>query len=235
MARRRFFVPSIHNGLAELTEDSARHLTQVLRVEAGQIYEISDNERAYLAEVETARKARVVFRVKELLATPPPAARIHLLAALIKFERLELMIEKATELGVERITLINATRSERGLDRGAGHRLARWRRIALEASQQSRRLHLPEIHGPLPLSGALTAESACRLFLDEESEGGAVLPAVNGSEAALIVGPEGGWTGEERMAARAAGWTPVTLGNQILRAETAAIAAIAIVGAAAAR
>src|SRR5690349_12526284 len=136
MARRRFFVPEVHNNTAELTGDDARHLTQVLRVETGQRYEISDNASIFLAEVDAARKDRVIFRVLEKL--PPETAIVHvaLYAALIKFDHLEWIIEKATELGVERIFLVEATRSERGLERGADKRLIRWRRIALEASQQ---------------------------------------------------------------------------------------------------
>ena len=232
MARRRFFVPEIHNGHAELLDEDARHLTQVLRVEAGQQYEISDNRDVYLAEVDTARKSRVVFRVTGKLESVASPTRIHLLAALIKFERLELMIEKATELGVERITLVNAVRSERGLDQGAAKRLHRWRRIALEASQQSRRAKLPEVEGPVRLQQALTAAAAHRLFLDEERTGAPLLSAVKQNDAALLVGPEGGWTPDERSAAAAAGWTSVSLGPQILRAETAAIAAIAVINAA---
>src|SRR5437016_1608709 len=100
MARRRFFVGEIRNGRAELTGDDARHLTKVLRVEAGQQYEISDNRRAYLAEVERATKEHVVFHVGEALDPEPDEVRVTLLAALIKFDHYELLVEKATELGV---------------------------------------------------------------------------------------------------------------------------------------
>src|SRR4051794_10543291 len=129
MARRRFFVNEVRNGRAELTGDDARHLTRVLRVEPGQSYEISDNRRAYLAEVETARKEHVVFRVSETLQAEPPQVSVSVLAALIKFEHFELLVEKATELGAAEIVPVQTARSEHGLERAALKRIERWRRI----------------------------------------------------------------------------------------------------------
>ena len=87
MARRRFFVPQVRRGAAELTGDEAEHLVRVLRAEEGQVYEISDNRNLYLAEVETARKSLVSFKVLEELPWPPPEAEIVLIPALIKFDR----------------------------------------------------------------------------------------------------------------------------------------------------
>src|SRR5215471_18178546 len=142
--RRRFFVDEVRNGRAEIAGDDARHLTRVLRVAPGQRYEISDNRDVYLAEIESARKERVLFRTLEKLAAPEPALRVTLCAALIKFDRFEWTIEKATELGVARIVPVIAVRTEKGLDRAAHKRIERWRRIALEASQQARRARLPE-------------------------------------------------------------------------------------------
>src|ERR1700691_1492693 len=101
--RRRFFVDEVRNGQAEISGDDARHLTRVLRVEPGQRYEISDNRNVYLAEIETARKEHVVFRTMEKLPAPAPSPSLVLCAALIKFDRFEWMLEKATELGVSEI------------------------------------------------------------------------------------------------------------------------------------
>src|SRR5262245_1755231 len=143
--RRRFFVDEVRNGQAHVEGDAARHLTNVLRVEVGQRYEISDNRNVYLAEVTSARKVDVVFETVEKLPPEPERARITLCAALVKFDHFEWMIEKATELGVAEIVPVIATRTERGLDRAAEKRIERWRRIGMEASQQSRRAHLPEI------------------------------------------------------------------------------------------
>ncbi len=230
MARRRFFVDEVHNHHAELTGDDARHLSQVLRVEAGQKYELSDNRDVYLAEVETSRKERVVFRTLEKLPAEEPAVRVSLYVALIKFERFEWILEKATELGVESITPVETVRSERGLEKAAPKRLTRWRRIVLESSQQSRRLRLPEVAEPIGFREALKAEAERRLFLDEERTGIGIVSAIGQcSSYALMLGPEGGWTDAEREQASSAGWTAISLGPQILRAETAAIAALAVI------
>ena len=235
MARRRFFVDSVRNEEAEIWGDEARHLTQVLRVEAGQRFEISDNTSVWLAEIETARKDHVVFRTLERVEISAPSVNVDLFVALIKFDHLELIIEKATELGVRTITPVEAARSERGLEHAAEKRVARWRRIGHEASQQSRRAHLPEIAEPVPFSAALPAPADRRLFLDEERTGAPILEELKlhalGDSVALLVGPEGGWVDGEREAAAAAGWRSVSLGPQILRAETAAIGALAIVNA----
>ena len=223
----------VRNGHAEIAGDDARHLTRVLRVEPGQRYEISDNRNVYLAEIETARKERVLFRTVEKLETPPPGARLVLCAALIKFDRFEWIVEKATELGVSEIVPVETARSERGLERAAHKRLERWRRIALESSQQARRAHLPDIREPGPLDAALRLDAACRLALDEEPGGVPLARAIpaTAESIAILTGPEGGWTEEERTAFATAGWTRVTLGPLILRAETAAIAALAVAAA----
>src|ERR1700689_3765173 len=147
--RRRFFVDRVRNGQATLDGDDARHLTRVLRVEPGQRYEISDNRDVDLAEVEAAQKERVVFRALEKLEAPAAGVRLILCAALVKFDHFEWMIEKATELGVAEIVPFEAARSERGLERAARKRVERWRGIAVEASQQSRRAHLPEVREPV--------------------------------------------------------------------------------------
>ncbi len=236
MARRRFFVDAVESGRARITGPDAHHLTRVLRVEPGQQFEISDNHSVYLAEVESARKDLVSFSVREKVTAPPPLVRTAILASLIRFERFEWMLEKATELGVERIVPVQAERSERGLEHAVGKRISRWNRIVREASEQSRRARLPEICAAVPLAGALELEAAYRYAL-EEAEAPLILSALPehrqpGDLVALLVGPEGGWTDREREQTAGAGWRPVSLGLQILRAETAAIAALAIVNAA---
>jgi len=236
MARRRFFVDSVHSGRARLEGPEAHHLTRVLRVEPGQKYEISDNQDVYLAEIESARKDLVSFAIVERLETPPPALHSILLAALIKFERFEWMVEKATELGVERIVPVEAERTEKGLARAAEKRLPRWMRIAREASEQSRRARLPEVEAPMDLAEALKLAADYRYVLEEEATPPIMshLPLERRAQdrVAALVGPEGGWTDRERSVIAAAGWSPVSLGREILRAETAAMAALAILNAA---
>lgn len=233
MARRRFFVNEVRDGAAELRGEEARHLARVLRAEPGQQYEISDSQSAYLAEIAEARGDRVVFRVLGPVASPELPVRLTLLAGLIKFDRFEWMIEKCTELGVGRIVPVETARSEKGLFEASRKRAERWIRIAREAGQQSRRLCAPEILPAARFQAAL-AEAADHRYLLEEATAPALLQRLPGTRTpstrvALLVGPEGGWTDPERELAAAAGWCPASLGPQILRAETAASAAVAIV------
>ena len=231
MARRRFFVDLFANGKAELHGDEARHAVDVLRVEASQRFELSDNNSVYLAEVVSTRKDRVQFSLVEKLALRPEPVRLWLYVSLVKFDRLEWIIEKGTELGVERFVPVEAARSEKRLADGARKRMDRWQRVARSASQQSRRDRLPEILPPVGLGEALGTEAAYRYFLDE-AEGAPVLLNVlplarnAGDTVALLTGPEGGWTDAER--ADAGGWTTASLGLRILRAETAVLAALAV-------
>jgi 16S rRNA (uracil1498-N3)-methyltransferase len=236
MARRRFFVDSVHSGQARIAGQDAHHLTRVLRVEAGQKFEISDNHEVYLAEVESARKDLVSFTILERIQPREPALHATLLVSLIKFERFEWALEKATELGVERVILVESERSEKGLAHAAGKRMARWKRIARESSEQSRRARLPEIQDPIGFPAALATLGDHRYALEEETAPPifSLLPGERRPEdrVALLVGPEGGWTDRERSAILAAGWTAVSLGPQILRAETAALAGLAVLNAA---
>lgn len=234
MARRRFFVDAIEDGAAVLAGDDARHLARVLRAEAGQQYEISDNQSVYLAEIAEARKDRIVLRVLEPLPAPAIPVDVTLVAALIKFDRFEWMIEKVTELGVAAIVPVEAARTEKGLLAAAAKRVERWRRIARESSEQSRRARMPVIRDPVRLP-ALPSLNGWSAYLEEQP--GApplleVLPSPAPSSATLLIGPEGGWTESERSAL--AGIAAVSLGPLILRAETAAIAALAAIESAAA-
>jgi 16S rRNA (uracil1498-N3)-methyltransferase len=203
----------------------------VLRVQPGQRFEISDNQHAWLAEIVEARGEHVAFRAIEPIETPPPPARITLGAALIKFDRFEWIIEKATELGVERILPFEAARTDKGLFEASRKRASRWERIARESSQQSRRTRLPEILPAVRVDAVLGETAGHRFFLDEDEAPPLLreIPEERQDSVALLTGPEGGWTGEEREAARAAGWTPVSLGPLVLRAETAVCAALAVV------
>ncbi len=161
------------------------------------------------------------------------ALPLHLLLAVFKFDHFEWALEKATELGVSRITPILARRTEKHLAQSSGKRAERWRRIAHEAAKQSRRTDVPLIADPAPLKAALTAESstATRILLSETEQSltlTAALTARTADDTALAIGPEGGWTAEEMTLFTEHHWQHVTLGPRILRAETAAIAAIAI-------
>ncbi|HEY5055024.1 MAG TPA: RsmE family RNA methyltransferase, partial [Acidobacteriaceae bacterium] len=183
------------------------------------------------------------------------ALPIHLLLAVFKFDHFEWTVEKATELGAARITPILARRTEKHLAHTAAQRVARWRRIALESAQQSRRTDVPEIAEPARLEVALKAETApLRILLSEVEQSVSLMSVLSNAaqnarvphssrsdewdegsspanDLALAIGPEGGWTPEEMALFTQHRWTHVTLGPRILRAETAAIAALAIAGA----
>jgi 16S rRNA (uracil1498-N3)-methyltransferase len=237
MSRRRFFVPEVRRGLAQLTGPDAEHLVRVLRVEPGQIFEISDNRDLYLAQIESARKSSVWFRIFDRIEPPAPGVHIALLAALIKFDRFEWMIEKATELGVASIQPFEAARTDPGLFAASAKRLSRWEKVAVAASQQARRAHLPFIQPAVRFAEALRGEANLRFLLDEISDPPPILRLLPpertaADRVALLLGPEGGWTEQEREQAHDAGWLSCSLGKTILRSETAALAALAVIQAA---
>ncbi len=233
MTRRRFIADTWTAATATLTGDQAAHLARVLRAEPGQIYDIVAGGFLHRAEITAVASSPdvVQFKLHEELESDT-ALPLHLLIAIFKFDHLEWGIEKATELGVARITPILARRTEKHLSQAAGKRVERWRRIALEASKQSRGSSIPEIADPSALKPALAAEqSPTRILLSELEQSTPLATALEGAsspDTALAIGPEGGWTPEEMQLFREHAWLPVTLGPRILRAETAAIAAIAI-------
>jgi 16S rRNA (uracil1498-N3)-methyltransferase len=232
MARRRFFVRQVADGIAELAGENAQHLARVLRVEEGQAFEITDNNRVWLATVQSVRRDLVRFEVVSELPAGPPAPAVTLYLALIKFDRFEWAVEKATELGVTRIVPVAAARSERGLFEGGQKRAERWRRIGHEASEQSRRLRVPEIDAPVKLGRVLRDASTHRFWCDERPGAPALVEAFHpaaGDSTALLIGPEGGWTDLEREEFAGAGWRGVSLGPLVLRAETAVCSALAVI------
>ncbi len=232
VARRRFFVDSIRDGLAELHGEDARHLARVLRAAPGQQYEISDNHSTWLAEIAEAQAGRVVFRVLEPVAGKGIPLDITVGAALLHTSCFEWMIEKATELGAARILPIETARTEKGLLEGSRKRIERWTRIARQAGQQCRRVQAPEILPAVRFEHAIATPAAYRYLLEEDTAPALarVLPAERtaGARAAVLAGPEGGWTDAERQLAAGAGWQPVSLSPLVLRAETAVAAALAL-------
>jgi 16S rRNA (uracil1498-N3)-methyltransferase len=171
----------------------------------------------------------VVFTLHEELEAEA-ALPVHLLMAVFKFDHLEWGIEKVTELGVARITPVIARRTEKHLSLAAAKRVDRWRRIVREASQQSRRSDVPMVDEPVALKQALEGVTAQTKLLLAETEQENLLSAalIGANDIALAIGPEGGWAAEEMQLFAANGWKSVTLGPRILRAETAAIAALAV-------
>jgi 16S rRNA (uracil1498-N3)-methyltransferase len=157
--------------------------------------------------------------------------------AVFKFDRMEWAIEKCTELGVSRIVPVIARRTDAHLVAASAKRVERWQRLALQASEQSRRAGPPEITAPLKLSDATALPGALRIVLAESDQQplrdvleSYVLESHSPeSQIILAIGPEGGWAEDELERFHVAGWVSASLGSTILRAETAAIAATAIV------
>jgi 16S rRNA (uracil1498-N3)-methyltransferase len=236
--RRRFIADTWTTTTATLTGDQAVHLARVLRGQPGDVYDIVAGGFLHRAEIATATDTQVTFLLHEQLESGS-ALPLHLLLAVFKFDHFEWGVEKATELGVARITPILARRTEKHLAQAAGKRVERWRRIALEAAKQSRRTDVPEIADPSQLKLALAQESAPTRILLSEAEQQIGLSAALANPVspdalgrlthALAIGPEGGWAPEEMALFTTHHWQHVTLGPRILRAETAAIAAIALV------
>jgi 16S rRNA (uracil1498-N3)-methyltransferase len=232
MTRRRWIADEFNDEEALLLGANAAHLARVLRARAGQEFDIVCGERVRLGTIESVAEDRVQFRLGDEVAAECER-EIVLVMAIYKFDRLEWAIEKCTELGVTRIVPVIARRTETHLATAAGKRVERWRRIAHEAAQQSRRLQAPLIDEPVKLKVALTMEVGTRLLLNEDEDEKKICEALKKTPGpvAFAVGPEGGWTSEELSQFKDAGWLSVTLGSTILRAETAAIAALAIAAA----
>ena len=233
--RRRFFVDRFEGGRAVLVDEGAHHLGRVLRAEPGQHYELSDGNSVWLGRVERVGRDAVEFALIEPVAAQMPHVHIVLLLAVVKFDRFEWCLEKATELGVAEIVPLAAARSETGLLSAAPKRAARWGKILLESAQQARCLRPPLLRvlcDPEAAFSAVGAQHAVPVLLSERPTAPAIKAVLQGGEAksvVLAVGPEGGWTDEELAAAQAAGFREASLGPQILRTETAVAAALAII------
>jgi 16S rRNA (uracil1498-N3)-methyltransferase len=229
MTRRRWIADEVSGNRAALVGEHAQHLSRVLRVRVGQEFDISTGDEVRRGTVRAIGDDRVEFELGEKIEAPA-SATITLLLAVFKFDRMEWAIEKCTELGVAKVIPVIAARTETHLAAAAAKRVERWRRLALSASEQSRRVVPPEISDPIKLKDALGQSSSVRIVL-AESEKGVTLTYLLSSETAsvaLAVGPEGGWTEAELKLFQDAGWQSASLGPTILRAETAAIAALAI-------
>ncbi len=234
MTRRRFIADEFSSDRAFLTGDHADHLIRVLRARPGQQFEISAGGVIRLGRILAIADHRVEFDLGEHLPAAP-ALQLTLALTIFKFDRMEWAIEKCTELGILRIVPVIARRTDPHLATAAVKRLERWRRIAREASEQSRRVSPPEISDPSRLKDLVGMQAASRIVLSEvETEcmlRDAVRDHQSGTDMVLALGPEGGWTEDELSAFEAAGWRSASLGQTILRAETAAIAATAILAA----
>lgn len=254
MTRRRFYAPpeafAPDGASVKLAREETLHLRNVLRLKAGDEAFVFDGEgREYACLVggdSTAGRVRAETLTLEVRARVEPERAespldLTLAVALLKGEKFDLVVQKATELGVWRIVPVETKRADVRLNRHEGRettdRVSRWRRLALEAAKQSGRARLPEVSAPVAFASLLEAEAAAgaargagaarHLFFTER--GGRGLVETTGAwterpaKLTALVGAEGGWDDEEIARAVAAGWLAVTFGGRVLRAETAAI------------
>jgi 16S rRNA (uracil1498-N3)-methyltransferase len=245
MTRRRWIADEFSADRAALTGAHAAHLSRTLRAHVGQQFEVACGDRVRRATVSSVQDERVEFTLGEEVAARE-VVPITLLLAVFKFDRMEWAIEKCTELNVTTIVPVIARRTEKHLALAADKRAERWRRIAREAAEQSRRIAPPEIGDPVKLKEALdrtglAAEANVsavdisrnlRIVLAESEREASFMDVLRASfevkSLSLAIGPEGGWTGDELHSFATSHWIAASLGDTILRAETAAIAAVAI-------
>ena len=240
MTRRRWIADEVTGDTAALVGEHAAHLARVLRAEVGQEFDIATGDEVRRGTITFISYDRVDFALgtkprHRLRSKPSAAPKITLALAIFKFDRMEWAIEKCTEIGVSRIIPVIARRSDAHLATAAVKRHERWQRIVRQAAEQSRRSAPPEIAAPVKLkdlagAGVLPAGALTRIVLAESEEGTRLREILQSrpTEVALAVGPEGGWADEELAWFRETGWVAASLGDTILRAETAAIVATAL-------
>jgi 16S rRNA (uracil1498-N3)-methyltransferase len=231
MTRRRWIADEVSGNHAALVGHHAHHLAGVLRAQIGQEMDILADGVVRRGVITSVHDDRIEFELAEEIAASA-LPDVNLLLAIFKFDRLEWAIEKCTELGVRRIVPVIALRTDAHLAAAAPKRVERWQRLAHQASEQSRRATVPEISNPLKLKDAVHEAATLRFLLAETEKQQSLHQALEANRTSqsllLAVGPEGGWTEDEITLFTREGWISTSLGETILRAETAAIAATAI-------
>jgi 16S rRNA (uracil1498-N3)-methyltransferase len=239
MSRRRFFAPSdaFKQSSVTLTADEAKHLRGVLRLKPGdEVFVFNGIGQEFRCRVERFLRDEVVLNDCEQVdpAQPESPLNLTLALALLKGDKFDLVVQKATELGVSNILPVTTTHADIHLrdSSDAQKRVTRWQRIAMEAAKQCGRATVPDVAMPSSFDSVVTAEpQAIRLMFSERA--GSPLEyedsLVSRPKALIaLIGSEGGWADDEIQHARSAGWHIVTLGGRILRAETAAISAMVL-------
>lgn len=238
MTRRRWIAEHWDEATATIIGAQAEHMARVLRTQPGMEADVVAGGHVFHAEVAAVAANEIRFNlIAEVQADP--ALPVTLVLAVYKFDRMEWALEKATELGVAAVAPVIARRTEKHLALAAENRAERWRRIVHEAAQQSRRCDVPLIHDPARLAARVGAASeSTRIVLAEQERTTTLRHALEEAVAAaqtemptleIAIGPEGGWAPSEEALFDANGWRAASLGPRILRAETAAIAALAVV------
>ena len=241
MTRRRFHaLPSAfnpENQTVVLAVDEARHLRDVLRLKTGdEVYVFNGVGREFRCTVSEIKRDSTELRIDAEVepAKPESQLQLNLCLALLKGEKFDLVVQKATELGVTKILPLITRYADIHLrdEADAGKRVARWQRIALEAAKQSGRAFVPQVSSPVSFDSLLAGTKHAETCLMFSERGGGALDSVIAEPApqslTALIGSEGGWSDEEIEQARAQSFHIITLGGRILRAETAAITITAL-------
>lgn len=229
---RRFFAPIDHFSKAQVMLDAeeTRHLRDVLRLSAGDEVSVFDgegNEYACVVEDIGKKETRLSVTGKIEPASPESPFEITLAATVLNGEKYDLVIQKSVELGVTKLIPLQTIRGDVKA-RDAAKRLARWRRIAMEATKQCGRARLMEVAEPLPFEELIASIHGEKVVMFSERDGVGFDRLKPGGRITAMIGPKGGWDDSELKLARKKGVNVITLGGRILRAETASIALIAI-------
>jgi 16S rRNA (uracil1498-N3)-methyltransferase len=242
MTRRRWIADDWDEHTASLKGEQAAHLIRVLRAQAGMECDMVAGDRVWRAVISGVSGDAVRFTLLSEVKADP-ALPVTVLLSIFKFDRMEWIIEKATELGAQRFIPMTARRSEKHLAQAAPARVERWRRLAREAAKQSRRSDVPVVEDVISLKSAVNirpAHPGLSLLLAEQERSQTLhatlqaalqQPTMENPAVHFAVGPEGGWAAEEEALFQSEGWQSVSLGPRILRAETAGITAMAVIAA----
>jgi 16S rRNA (uracil1498-N3)-methyltransferase len=242
MTRRRFYAPPAafddQQNSVTLIADEARHLREVLRLKPGdEVYVFNGAGREFHCRIEEGRRdtsqLQIISEVEP--ARPESQLQLTLALALLKGDKFDLVVQKATELGVTRIVPVITKHADIRLrdESDAAKRVTRWQRIAMEAAKQSGRAVVPAVGSLISFESLIETTMTGNCLMFSERDGQSLVQAMerlsaDTNQMMALVGSEGGWSDEEIGAVRAAGWAVVTLGGRTLRAETAAIAIIAL-------
>ncbi len=237
--RRFFFDPTLRDGdIVFLSDEESHHIAKVLRLKTGDVIEILDGLGAVFRAVITSVGRQVEARIEEIITREATVGKsVWVWQAILKGEKMDTVVQKCTELGVTGLLPYQSSRCQGKFDQVQGRKkYQRWQRIGLEACKQCRRLHAIHIDAPTSYAESLKKKSddngVLRLLFWEEEKTtrlGDIPEIRDAASLALMLGPEGGFTREEVELARLSGWRTVSLGDRILRAETATLSAVAIV------
>jgi 16S rRNA (uracil1498-N3)-methyltransferase len=228
----RFFAlpESFRDERVLLDSSETRHLRDVLRLNEGDnvvVFDGCGNEYSCTVTGIKKNETELLLICTQEPSSPESQLELTLVAAMLKGEKFDLIVQKAVELGVRKLIPLRTKRTD-VKSKDSAKRVLRWRKIAMEASKQCGRAYLMTVADPLDFEMLLSTDDVSNTFIFTEREGDKLPDSLTNSKMTIVVGPEGGWDDVELAAARSAGTTLVTLGGRVLRAETAAIAITAV-------